>query len=153
MIKELIDQLIAEVTTLKGPSLVVVFIIFIGYALKMSRFPNRCIPLVSFVIGPLLTPIMISWPEPGNMPNGVRWPEAAAWAQIVVMGFLLACIAWILHGKVLRKLIDDKVPALNPGRETNTKVAAETKTTDTGTEQTIKEETITTEVKPPISGG
>jgi hypothetical protein len=121
MIKELLDKALEEITTLHGPSLVVVFIILLGYALKMiPAFPNKLIPLVSFVIGPILTPIMVGWPDTGSIPPGVRWPEYASWATVLVQGFLFACIAWIMHGKVLRKLIDDKVPALNPGRTVQT---------------------------------
>lgn len=119
MIKELIDKSILELTALQGPSLVVVFIIMLGYALKMiPKFPNKFIPLVSFIVGPILTPFMVKWPDVGDMPSGVRWPEITAWATVLVMGLLLACLAWILHGKFLRKLIDDKIPALQKTGDT-----------------------------------
>jgi hypothetical protein len=151
MIKELIDAMITELTTLKGPSLVVVFIILAGYALKMiPRFPNKFIPLVSFCIGPLLAPVMVSWPNSGDMPPGVRWPEAAAWAQVIVMGFLLACCAWILHGKVLRKLIDEKIPALTPGRKVEQTKSVETASDAGGAKTITTEEKKTIDVQPSV---
>ena len=142
---ELIDQLILQVITLKGPSAIVVFIIMLGYAAKMvPRFPNKCIPVVSFIIGPLLTPVLVGWPTPGSMDPGLRWPEAAAWVTSIVQGHLLACIAWISHAKILRKFIDDKIPALNPGlvvaRSTSSVSDAE------GTQRT--EETLVSQEKP-----
>lgn len=117
-ITEPFDALILFFVSVKGPSAVVVFLIMLGYALKMIPwFPNRYIPLVNFAVGPMLTPVLVTWPQPGDMPAGVRWPEIAAWATILVMGFLLACVAWITHAKVLRQLIDNKVPALQPKPE------------------------------------
>lgn len=149
MIKELIDSLILEFTTLKGPSLVVTVIIFVGYILKMlPRFPNRYIPVVSFVLGPLMTPFMVSWPSAGEMPPGLRWPEIAAWLTTLCTGLLLACLAWIVHGQVLRKLIDDKVPALNPGRKTEETVEVETHSDAAGTATKTTQEKVTTETKP-----
>jgi hypothetical protein len=146
---DLIDKLIVEVTTLKGPSAVVVFIIMFGYVLKMvPNFPNRYIPLVSFILGPLLTPMMVTWPQPGSMPEGVRWPEVTAWATVIVMGELLACLAWISHAQVLRKFIDNKIPALNPGRTVDLKVDSKSMSTE-DTQQLVKTEIeITKETKP-----
>jgi hypothetical protein len=121
-ITEPFDALILFFVSLKGPSAVVVFLIMLGYILKMvPRFPNRFIPCVNVLAGMALTPILVSWPQPGDMPPGVRWPEAAAWTTVFITGFLLACVAWISHAKVLRKIIDDKVPALQQAKTEETK--------------------------------
>lgn len=111
-----LDPFINQITTLRGPTAVVVYIIMAGYALKMvPRFPNRVIPLVSFLLGPALGVLLVSWPTPEKIAPDVRFPDLAAWATAVMQGFLLACLAWISHAKVLRKLIDDKIPALRTG--------------------------------------
>mgnify|MGYP000384882049 CR=1 FL=1 len=116
-ISEMLDEMILQVTRLQGPSAVVVFVIMLGYACKMIQgFPNRYIPLVSFVAGPALTLILVGPPGTEQMPPNLFWPDLAAYTSCLVTGFLLSCLAWIMHAKVLRKWIDDKVPALNPGR-------------------------------------
>lgn len=113
---ELIQTTIKEITSLQGPPAVIITIIFVGYALKMiPSFPNRFIPLVSFALGPLLTLVLVGWPTSGTMAPGLRWPEIAAWMTAIIQGFLLACAAWLSHAKVLRAVIDDKVPALKRG--------------------------------------
>lgn len=115
---DMIDHYISQIVTLKGPSAVVVYLVMIGYALKMfPSFPNKHIPLVNFMVGPILTMFIVDWPTSGNMPPGVRFPEIAAWLTAVLQGLLLACIAWISHAKLLRKYIDDKVPALNGDKD------------------------------------
>jgi hypothetical protein len=115
---EMLDSLILQVTTLKGPSAVVVFIIMLGYALKMvPKFPNKYIPLASFVIGPVLTLILVGPPGTGTLSPNLFWPDLAAHVSCLVTGFLLSCVAWIMHAKFLRKMIDDKVPELNPKPE------------------------------------
>ena len=110
---ETLEQFIVQITSLHGPTAVVFCIIMAGYALKMVPvFPNRFIPLVSFLLGPPLTLFLVAWPTTGSMEPGIRWPEIAAWVTSVIQGFLLACLAWVSHAKVLRTLIDDKIPAL-----------------------------------------
>ena len=147
---ELIDQAIARITALQGASAVIACIVMLGYALKMiSGFKNKYIPLVSFAVGPPLTMILVGWPEPGNMAPNLRWPEAAAWVTSFIQGFLFACIAWISHAKILRRFIDDKIPALNPGRTMDTSTATETVTTPEA-QSTVKAETkITTDTTNP----
>lgn len=111
---DLIDSFISQIVTLKGPSAVVVFLVMLGYALKMiPKFPNQHIPLVNFLVGPVLTLFLVDFPNPGTMPPGVHYPDIAAWLTSFQQGFLLACLAWISHAKVLKVWIDDKVPALN----------------------------------------
>lgn len=110
---QLLEEFIVQITGLRGPTAVVFCIVFVGYVLKMSPVPNRFIPLVSFVLGPPLTLFLVAWPTPGSMEPGVRWPEVAAWTTLVIQGFLLAVLAWLSHAQILRKLIDDKIPALS----------------------------------------
>lgn len=110
---ELLEQFIAQITTLRGPPAVVITIIFVGYFAKMCPWiENKWIPLISFVLGPVLTLLIVGWPTTDTMAPGVRWPEIAAWATSIIQGFLLSCLAWASHAKVLRQLIDDKIPAL-----------------------------------------
>ena len=112
---EMLDKFITDFTSPHGPKAVVIFIIFLGYALKMwKRFPNRCIPLVSFIVGPPLAVLLVQWPTAGRMDPGLLWPDVAAWITALIQGFLLACSAWILHAKILRQFVDDKIPALQP---------------------------------------
>lgn len=149
-ISEMLDEMILQVTRLQGPSAVVVFVIMLGYACKMIQgFPNRYIPLVSFVTGPVLTLILVGPPGTGQMPPNLFWPDLAAYTSCLVTGFLLSCLAWIMHAKFLRKWIDDKVPALNPGRTTATTEVKQTSTDADGdvSEKKVTQE-LTTEDKP-----
>lgn len=110
-----IDPFITQLTTLTGPKQIVVFLIMFGYMLKMipnAVFANRFIPLFNcFVLGPAMSVLLLGWPEVGQIAPGVRYPLLAAWAQAYQTGALLAAIAWVAHGVVLKKLIDDKVTA------------------------------------------
>lgn len=113
---EMLDPFILQVVTLRGPSAIVVFLIMLGYALKMfPAIPNRFIPLVNFVAGPALAVFLLPWPATGMIDPGLRYPDVAAWLMLIMTGFLLACIAWMLHAKFLRKFIDEKIPALKTG--------------------------------------
>ena len=145
---EIIDPLINYVTTLNGPSSVIVFLVMLGYVLKMLPwFPNKHIPLSNFIVGPVLTLFLVDWPSPETMPPAVRFPETAAWLTAIQRGFLLACVAWISHAKILRGLIDDKVPALNPDKITDTTVFKEERTGGGATATTEQTVTSTTETK------
>lgn len=111
-----LNPFIQQVVTLKGSTAVVVFLIMLGYVLKMSHwFPNRFIPLVNFLVGPLLTPILV---------------------------------AWIMHTKFLRKFIDEKIPALNPGRHQEKTKTIETHVTPEGEKKTVSEQAVTVDVDP-----
>ena len=79
------------------------------------------------------------------MAPGLRWPETAAWLTALVQGLLLACLAWVMHAKFLSKWIDDKIPALNPGRTVDTTTATELRTTEAGTQQATLETKVTLE--------
>lgn len=146
---ELISEAIREVTDLRGPPAVVVALIFNGYFFKMvPRFPNRLIPLVNAMLAPVLTFTLVGWPTPDTMAPGLRWPELAAWITAGVQSLLLLCMAWVLHTRVLRLIIDNKVPALNPGRATESNTVVAETTSEDGTEKITKEETKITETKP-----
>lgn len=144
-----LNPFIEQVTTLKGPSLLVVFLIMLGYALKMFRqFENRGIPFVNFTVGALLCPLIVAWPTPGSMEPDLRFPELAAWISSTINGFLLACIAWVTHTKFLRKFIDDKIPAMNPGRTEEKTKTVEVTSDQEGEKKTTKEEKVTVDIAP-----
>lgn len=122
---QMIDEMILQVVTLKGPQLMIVFQILVGYGLKVIPwFDNRFIPLSTVVIGGLLAPLFIAWPEPGSMDPALRYPEVTAWAQTIITGLLLGAGSWLIHNKVLKPFIDDKIspPSFTPppGKETPT---------------------------------
>lgn len=143
-----LNPFIEQVTTLKGPMVVVVFLIMLGYALKMiDSFPNRYIPFVNFVLGALLAPILVAWPTPGNMEPSLRFPELASWFTSTITGFLLACVAWITHTKFLRKFIDDKIPAMNPGRTVDETKVEEIRVDEEGAHKTVTEEKVTVDTE------
>lgn len=107
-----IDPFIIQLTTLKGPKLVIVFLIMLGYMLKMlPQVPNRVIPFVNCLVGPVLSVFLVAWPTPGSMDHDLLYPHVAAWVQAVINGALLAILAWVIHRQVLRKYLDDKVQA------------------------------------------
>lgn len=139
-----LNPFIEQVTTLKGPMVLVVFLIMLGYALKMApNFPNRFIPFVNFIMGAALSPILVKWPAPGSMDSDLKFPELAAWFTSIITGFLLACVAWITHTKFLRKFIDDKIPAMNPGRTVDETKVEETRVDEEGAQKTVTEEKVT----------
>ena len=82
------------------------------------------------------------------MEPGVRWPDLAAWFTTLQQGFLLACLAWVMHAQVLRKWIDEKIPALTEGKTVETKVAIEQHTDAKGVEKKEQVTTTVTEKKP-----
>lgn len=108
-----LDPFINQLTSLTGPKQIIVFLIMFGYLLKMiPSFPNVLIPIANcFVLGPALSVMLLGWPTNGEILPSVRYPEVAAWAQAYQKGLLLGCIAWISHGLILRKFIDEKVEA------------------------------------------
>lgn len=111
---EIINQLIEELFKLKGPQLVVVFLIMTGYLLKMiPKFPNRYIPFINIGVAGILSPFLVAWPSPQSMDHDIRYIEIAAWLQSIISGFLLGIVAWICHAKLLKKYVDDKIPAWN----------------------------------------
>lgn len=110
---DVLDPIINQLISLKGPKQIIVFLIMFGYLLKMiPSFPNVLIPIANcFVLGPALSVLLLGWPTNGEIAPTVRYPEIAAWAQAYQTGLLLGCIAWISHGLILRKVIDEKVSA------------------------------------------
>lgn len=112
---DLLDSFLLEVLKLKGPKLLAVFLIVLGYGLKfIPKFPNQFIPVIVLLSGTALAPFMLAWPQPGEIDPALRYPEVAAWAQTLLAGFLVGGLSWLLHAKLLRKVIDEK---LNGTRE------------------------------------
>lgn len=110
---DMIDPLIQQFTTLSGTRLVIVFLVMAGYMMKMiPKVPNRWIPILNcFLIGPALSVLLVGWPANGDIAPDVRFPEVAAWVQAYVKGLLLGVIAWLAHGMVLKRFVDEKVEA------------------------------------------
>jgi hypothetical protein len=121
----MIDDMILQIVTLKGPQLMIAFLILTGYGLKIFPwFPNDLIPLVTIAFGGALAPLFIAWPSTGSMDPALRYPEVTAWAQIMITGLLLGAGAWLIHNKVLKPFIDDKISPPShtpePGKDTPT---------------------------------
>jgi hypothetical protein len=122
---DFIDPLLISLTALRGPKLLIAFVVVLGYGLKLiPSFPNKYIPAATLCAGPILAPFIVAWPQPGDMEPNLRYNEAAAWIQIIIMGVLLSSLAWATHAKILRKLIDDKLETKSytpePGKDTPT---------------------------------
>lgn len=144
-----LDPFILQIVTLKGPTAVVVFLVMLGYAAKMIPWiQNKYIPLINFAVGPILSVLLVAWPTTGSMEPGIRFPDVAAWFTVLQTGFLLACLAWITHAQVLRKWIDEKIPALTEGKSVDTKVEIEKHTDADGVEKKEQVTTTVTETKP-----
>lgn len=106
----LLDEWIVKITALSGPTLLIVTLWMIGYFFKLIQwFPNRFIPIVTFLLAVLMTPFVVLWPASGDQPQGLRWPEITAWVQTFDRAVLLWALAWLTHATALKKLIDEKL--------------------------------------------
>jgi hypothetical protein len=122
---EMLDPYIDQLTTLRGPTAIVIFLIMFGYMMKMLPdrwLPNRWIPFVNcFVLGPALSVLLLGWPTNGEIPPEVRFPDLAAWAQAYQKGFCLSCLAWLGYGLVIgpitEKLKQAKPAPIPPAAE------------------------------------
>ena len=149
---DLINPLLNAVTSLHGEALVIFFLVVNGYMWKMvPSFPNRWIPLINMLLGPLLCVAVVKWPDPADTwMQQVKYAELAAWANTLMQGVALSFVAWVLHHKILKTLIDDKVPAMNPGMTKETKETVETSVAaDGGATKTIGKEEKTVLETPP----
>ena len=116
----MLDQLLLEVLKLEGPKLLAVFLIVLGYGLKaIPMFPNRFIPAFVLLLGTALGPVLLAWPQSTEQDSGLKFADIAAWLQILIAGFLVGALSWALHEKLLKKWIDDKIPALNGKKNGN----------------------------------
>jgi drug/metabolite transporter (DMT)-like permease len=112
---EITDQLLLEITALTGPKLLMAFLVAVGYALQaVPQVPNRFIPHVNIALGSVLAPLFIGVPATGQMPHNLALPDVTAWAQVLMTGFLLSCATWLMHAKLLKPLIDDKLAGSGP---------------------------------------
>lgn len=107
---QIIDELILSIVMLKGVKLLVVFLLAMGYGLKVvPGFQNRLIPLVTVTMSTVLAPFFLGWPQPGDMDPCICCPDTLAVMQILMTGFLLGCGTWMLHAKLLKGIIDGKL--------------------------------------------
>ena len=107
---ELADEFLIELLALKGPSLLLVFLMMLGYGLKV--FPwidNKHIPLCIVLGGGMLSLLFIPLQPTKSIDPGLCCPEATQWASVLITGNLLGALAWLLHAKLLKKWIDEKV--------------------------------------------
>jgi len=148
---KLIDDFILEILTLKGPTLFFAFLIVLGYGMKtVKAFPREYIPRVILLVGVVLSPFLLAWPDTGQQDFHLRWPAVAAWISVLMTGFLLAAGSWLFHNKVLKPYIDDRIGAKRTSQETKLKVVD----TDKGIVETSKEtksveKIVIDETKPP----
>ena len=105
-----LDSIIQSIVTLHGAKLVIVTCIGLGYLLKLiKKFPNTYIPHCVVLAGAPLAVLLMAWPSPASQEPGIRFIEAAAWTQASIGGLLLGAAGWLLHNKVLRKYLDEKL--------------------------------------------
>lgn len=106
-----VNDILLFILALKGPPLLMATLIAVGYGFRLyPRFPNRSIPLMVVVLGVLLSPLLLPWPDRGELHPGLRWPAPAAAAQVLMQGFLVGIAAWLFHLKILKKL-EEKIVA------------------------------------------
>ena len=107
---ELADQFLIELLALKGPSLLLVFLMMLGYGLKVVPWiDNKRIPLFIVLGGGVLAPLFIPFQSPGSIDPGLCCVEATQWASVLITGNLLGALAWLLHAKLLKRWIDEKI--------------------------------------------
>jgi len=100
-----LDDLMKSLTTLGPEALTVCVMIALGYVLRLvPKFPNAWIPVACILGAPCIYPFLTS---PGRVSPDVQHPIV----RIILTGFLIGFLAWILHDKVLAH-IEDKVPFL-----------------------------------------
>lgn len=96
---EYLNDILKEIHNLRGSALVIVCLIAFGYVCKIAPFiPNRFIPLCVILGGAILNPILIST---GEASHELRHPLLG----LALEGFLVGVAAWILHEKVIAKLL------------------------------------------------
>jgi drug/metabolite transporter (DMT)-like permease len=129
-----LDPLLSAFIDVRGPKQVVLLLVVSGYMGKMlpeKCFPNYLIPWFNcMIIGPFLSVFLLGWPSSGDVDPAVRWPDFAAWVYVVQRGIMLAIVAWLTHGLLLKKILDKNVGAWKPELTEAEKVqiAAETTT-------------------------
>lgn len=149
---DLINPILNSITGMNGEALVVFILIINGYLFKeMTFFPNEWIPRLNFLLAPILCILVVQWPDPSDTwMQKVKFPMAAAWAHTLMKGVALFFVAWVLHNKVLKVFIDDKVPAMNPGMTKESKKVEETSVAESGEEtKTVEKSEKTITVDPP----
>lgn len=85
---------------------IMISLVMFGYVIRMIPWiENRWIPMVNcFILGPLLSFVLLGWPGNGDMNPGCRWPEVCAYFIAYQRGFLIGVLAWMLHGFILKKI-------------------------------------------------
>lgn len=92
-ITELLTGVINYLQAAPAVVLVVVALNLLGLVLKKTPLPNVLIPWVLIAVGILLTTMLAPLPE-GRNPV----------LRLAVLGFLFACLAWLFHAALLRRL-------------------------------------------------
>jgi hypothetical protein len=85
----------------------VVACIIIGYVFRfIPIFPNKWIPIVVIVVGPVVFPCL--------NPHAASVGMAAFIAHSIVGGLFLGIVAWLIHDKFIQNF-EDKITAAFPG--------------------------------------
>lgn len=108
-----------------GPfALTVLCCIVVGYALKFApKFNNRWIPFFCFFTG---ATVYVLLSDPSDAPFTMRFPIV----RHGIIGLAAACVAWIIHWKFLRELVDDKLFSKDDNGQTKFIKRDETKRPD-----------------------
>lgn len=105
-------EILTRLTELDGPSLLIAFLLMLGYALKVTAvFPNRCIPSAIMVVGPCLSPFVVGLGDVGDVGRRVPYPDVCIWLQAICRGFILSAATWMIHHAAIRK-IEQKLASL-----------------------------------------
>jgi len=104
-------QTIWAMIQLKAALLVVVAVVIIGYLLKLiPKWNNDNIPWVVIPSSILLYGILCVPPASSfdTVSDSLRYLVTTA-----ILGALVGLIAWGLHARILKRILDAKIPALN----------------------------------------
>jgi hypothetical protein len=101
-------ELLHSLYGLPGYVLVFVSCIGFGYLAKAAKFvPNDKIPLLIFLWGTIWNLLLADTREPGS--------SLRLWiARNLIIGFIIAGLAWLTHNRWLKLWLDPKFPSLSP---------------------------------------
>lgn len=119
---EIISDFIKQMESWPSSVLVVVALMFVGWAIKRDEFlPSKTIPSILMGLGSL---IYVFVGHTGSISPEQRHPEII----LALYGMILGVVAWITHGLVWKQIEKRLGSALNDDTEIISKPKEETKT-------------------------